>query len=81
MPTKGELLSIVKSSESPSIDSSWFPNTPIFYNYCTSSPTSNGVGVWEVEFAYGTSLEFGDRGEAFDSDLVSGYSLLVRLVR
>lgn len=81
LPTKGELLSIVKSSESPSIDSSWFPNTPIFSNYWTSSPTSNGVGAWEVEFAYGTSLEFGDRGEAFDSALVSGYSLLVRLVR
>jgi Protein of unknown function (DUF1566) len=82
MPTKEELISILKVTETPKIDSIWFPNTYPFY-YWTSSPrVFNADGrshqqAWDVDFRFSTGyFTFHDR------DLNSGYGLFpVRLVR
>ena len=81
MPTKDELLSIVKANENPRIDNAWFPNTVASYAapytfYYTSSPYLNlTTNVWGVDFAGGGALVLG---------LGNGFGLgktLTRLVR
>ena len=77
LPTKDELLGIVKTSEYPTIDNSWFPNTAD-WAYWTSSPYSGKanfalhVGFWDGR------LDTDDRG--LFTSYISGYDL-VRLVR
>lgn len=81
MPSKDELLGIVKASENPRIDNAWFPNTVAsgaapysFYN--TSSPYLNlTINVWGVDFAGGGALVLG-RGNGFGLG-----KTLTRLVR
>ena len=70
LPTKDELAGILASSGSPSIDTTWFPNTQASY-YWTSSPYVGVSGyAWYV---------------SFDSGYVNGnlrnYNFHVRLVR
>jgi hypothetical protein len=38
LPTKDELLGIVKTTEAPTIDNAWFLNTSLYSGYWTSSP-------------------------------------------
>ena len=75
LPTKDELLGIVKTSEYPTIDNAWFPNT-IDWNYWTSSPYAGyAYLVWIVNFGHGVA-GYDDRGYG------NGYGyVLVRLVR
>jgi Protein of unknown function (DUF1566) len=61
MPTKDELLGIVKTSETPTIDNSWFPNTASWY-YWTSSPYTGGTQyALTVSFDNG-DVSYNDRG-------------------
>jgi Protein of unknown function (DUF1566)/Repeat of unknown function (DUF5648) len=65
LPTKEELLGIVKASENPSIDNAWFPNTVASYAapysfYYTSTPYQDlTTNVWGVSFAGGGALVLG----------------------
>jgi len=74
LPTKDELLGIVKTSENPTIDNAWFPNTPQYRWYWTSSPYA-GVAhfAWVVNFGYG--------GASYDVRGNGNHDVLVRLVR
>lgn len=80
MPTKDELLGIVKTTEypTPTIDNTWFPNTVEWY-YWTSSPYEELYDdhlAWSVHFDYGFV--------SYDSRHLSDggpYRYLVRLVR
>ena len=77
LPTKDELLGIVKTTEYPNIDNAWFLNT-VDWGYWTSSPYAGyAYGAWVVGFG------FGDGGAGYDyRDLSLGVSnALVRLVR
>jgi hypothetical protein len=50
LPTHTELLGLVKSTESPTIDNAWFPNTGSMY-YWTSTPDQNySYFAWAVSF-------------------------------
>ena len=63
IPTKDELLSLVKSSESPKIDNAWFINTPAVTWYWTS--TSLGTAMaWGIQFSTGTASYGGRVGVA-----------------
>jgi Protein of unknown function (DUF1566) len=82
LPTKDELLGIVKTTESPVIDNAWFPNTPLYIAYWTSSPYVNNADnnaayyAWSVNFDDGSANVDGrNYWYAFE------YSRLVRLVR
>lgn len=69
MPTKFELLGLVKSdATNPSIDTTYFPNTQSYF-FWSSSP--HNYGVWFVDFNGGNS----------DSDYGSFLINYVRLVR
>ena len=76
LPTKNELLGIVKTTEVPTIDSAWFLNPPYYTSYWTSSPdTTFANNAWYVDF-YDGSVSYGSRGNSLR---ISEY--LVRLVR
>ena len=74
LPTKDELLGIVKTSETPTIDNAWFPNTVNWF-YWTSSPgAGNSYYAWDVNFRLGDAglnVRYG----------YNGGGELVRLVR
>ena len=70
LPTVDELKGLIVSGVTPSIDSSWFPNT-ISAFYWTSSPY-----VDDVRYAWGVNFFTGTVG--FN---LRNYTLLVRLVR
>jgi Protein of unknown function (DUF1566) len=80
LPTKDELLSIVKTSESPKIDNTAFPNTPQQFGwYWTASAYEGGsyrtTAAWVVGFDQGSA-------EADNRNLNFAYHhYLVRLVR
>jgi hypothetical protein len=74
LPTVSELLSIAIPTQSPAIDTTWFPNTGVDELYWTSTPDS-------LDSNYGVSVGFYD-GLAYTSDNRAFYSWhLVRLVR
>ncbi len=76
LPTKDELLGIVKTTEAPRIDNAWFPNTTQYGSYWSASPDpGNAYGAWYVYFYYGAAV-IGNRGNYNGSG-----SILVRLVR
>jgi Protein of unknown function (DUF1566) len=79
LPTKDELLGIVKTTEAPTIDIVWFPNTPLNSVYWTSTlyPITGGADfAWIVSFNDGHAYSDGLRGGQ------NGYlNFLVRLVR
>lgn len=57
LPTKDELLGIVKTSEYPMIDNVWFPNTVSGMPYWTSSPNVDyAESAWGVIFSYGSAF-------------------------
>ncbi len=72
LPTQGELLGIVKTTEYPAIDKMWFPNTANL-SYWTSSPHPGYVQLAGYVYFYN-----GGYGGAL-RDFNGGY--LVRLVR
>ena len=78
LPTKDELLGIVKTSESPTIDNAWFPNTLSNSSYWTSSPYLEGA-----HFAWYVGFNDGNAYGGYRDGYYSGGSLyyLVRLVR
>ena len=79
LPTKDELLGIVKTNAAaPMIDTDWFPNTPQYGLYWTSSPLA-GVAhfAWYVNFYNGYA--YGDGRDYYYYGNDSGN--LVRLVR
>lgn len=54
LPTKDELLGIVKTSESPTIDNVWFPNTAGRYYWTSSHDEASGAAyAWHVGFDFG----------------------------
>jgi hypothetical protein len=56
LPTKDELLGIVKTSGNPTIDNLWFPYTPANSLYWTSSPADGSAGsAWGVDFYVGSA--------------------------
>jgi Protein of unknown function (DUF1566) len=79
LPTKDELLGIVKTTEAPTIDNAWFLNTSLYSGYWTSSPYPGYAGyAWYVNFDFDFDFDFGS------ADVRGGYygnGLLVRLVR
>ena len=69
LPTKVELLGIVKTSESPTIDNAWFPNSRNWY-YWTSSPYAGAAArAWDVNFDNGNDGS-DDRGDIHGDDAV-----------
>ncbi len=82
LPTKDELLSIVKTTESPVIDNAWFPNTPLYIAYWTSSPYVNNADNNAAYYAW--SVNFDDGSANVDGRnywYAYEYERLVRLVR
>ncbi len=77
LPSKDELLGIVKTTEAPTIDNAWFPNTPLFSAYWTSSPYP-GYAIWAS--VVGFYAGYNDYDIRFSSYGLNG-NLLVRLVR
>ena len=76
LPTKNELLGIVKTTEAPTIDNAWFLNPPYYTSYWTSSPNATFAnGAWYVDFYDGGAYD-GSRGNSLR---IGKY--LVRLVR
>ncbi|HMS25864.1 MAG TPA: DUF1566 domain-containing protein [Burkholderiaceae bacterium] len=76
LPTKDELLVLVKDSEFPTIDNAWFPNTLDSRYYWTSTPFAGvDYNAWFVWFNHANALEGGRGG--FGSE----FDGLVRLVR
>ena len=75
LPTKDELIGIVKPTEYPTIDNAWFPNTMDWY-YWTSSPLAGYAHI-------ARSVHFFDGYASYELRDFSGYgySVLVRLVR
>ena len=71
LPTKDELLGIVDTDQSPTINSTWFPNT-LSVSYSTSTSYGDPLKVWNVGFIHGVG------GPGFVSR--SG-SIALRLVR
>ena len=76
LPTQSELLGIVKTNESPTIDNAWFPNTLQNGWYWTSSPytnntnnTNNTSTAWLVGFSNGF-VSYGSRIYGFSVRLV-----------
>ena len=63
IPTKEELQGILASSGSPTIDTTWFPNTPAT-GYWTSSPLVNANGAWYVDFIIGFVSSSNNRGQS-----------------
>lgn len=58
MPTKDELLGIVKKGNAPAIDTTYFPNTQSNF-FWSSSPGANGSNyAWIVSFVSGSSSGF-----------------------
>jgi Protein of unknown function (DUF1566) len=86
LPTKDELMSIVKTSENPKIDKNWFLNAPKYTApYWTSTPyvdpTNNYDSwyAWTVEFSDG--FAFGSpRNTRSSGKLIMNGSHRVRLV-
>jgi hypothetical protein len=75
LPTKDELLGIVKTNPALMIDTDWFPNTPQYSAYWTSSPyAGDAYYAWNVFFGGGDAY-IAYRGDDY------GNSSLVRLVR
>ena len=78
LPTKDELLGIVKTSQSPTIDNAWFPNTQLNSSYWTSSPYLDVAHfAWYVGFNDGNA--YGGYRDGYYSGGILYY--LVRLVR
>ena len=78
LPNKEELLGIVKTSEPPTIDKEWFPNTPLFSSYWTSLAYPDVAHfAWYVGFNDGNA--YGGYRDGYNSDGSLYY--LVRLVR
>ena len=70
LPTKDELLSIVKiNAAAPMIDTDWFPNTSRSF-WTSSTDAGDALGAWNVDFKRGVA-KFNGRGS----------NLAVRLVR
>jgi hypothetical protein len=77
LPTKDELLGIVKTAELPTIDNAWFPNTLEGY-YWTSSPYPGYyASAWVVAFYNGVAGSSGNR----DYNWGDFTFIFVRLVR
>jgi hypothetical protein len=73
MPNKDELLGIVKTTEAPKIDNAWFPNTPQYSWYWTSSDAGPAHGAGYVDF---------EDGYSYGQDRIGdSYPALIRLVR
>lgn len=70
LPTADELQSIVDYSVAypgPTVDGTWFPNTPSYSYYWTSSPYVGGsYYAWGVAFGYGL-VSYNDRGNGYSS--------------
>jgi hypothetical protein len=87
LPTEVELNGIVKgpinSHSAASIDSEWFPNTPVYSNYWTSSPWIFSSPQQLDGAAFGKVIDFFYGGT--DISLRTGYEVdingFVRLVR
>ncbi len=74
MPTTNELMSIVDygiAYPGPTIDTTWFPNTPASYFWSASASSGYSNGAWSVYFYYGYAYGYGK----------GGYGVQVRLVR
>lgn len=73
LPSRDELLGIVKTSESPKITNEWFPNSTNTSYWTSSGMADPRYGpdiAWTVAFNWGWSMNFS-----------RGFSMSVRLVR
>ncbi len=77
LPTKEELLGIVKTSEYPTIDNTWFPNTADLVYWSGSPYAGYAHGAWLAVFDIGLA-DVGYRDFGFGGHY---YGSLVRLVR
>jgi len=72
LPSAHELKSIVHyGSSSPSIDSTYFPNTSLAKPYWSATTAKNAVNAWAVTFQTGVSLAL-DKSMLFSVRLVRG---------
>jgi hypothetical protein len=62
LPSRSELMSIVRYDASPAINSTVFPGTPsgVFW---TSSPEAGTEGAWEIQFSLGSASTNGDKSQ------------------
>ena len=70
LPTKEELQGIVESTQSPAIDTAWFPNTQTRGYWAASPYVIDSNGAWSVNFNEGSVFSVSRNGD-----------LHVRLVR
>ena len=60
LPSRRELLTLVKAgADSPSIDTTYFPNTPEFGYWSGSSYDQNPDHAWTIYFTYGYPYFYG----------------------
>jgi Protein of unknown function (DUF1566)/Repeat of unknown function (DUF5648) len=55
LPTKDELVGLVKAAETPKIDNVWFPNVPTSGFYWTSTPHNTDQYAYVINFDDGTT--------------------------
>ena len=70
MPTKDELLTLIKQDSSPTLDTTWFPNTLISHFWSSSPNTSYAGNAWFVSFNNGQAYSYGYRSIGFGVRLV-----------
>jgi hypothetical protein len=78
MPTFDELKTLVKTGSSPTIDITWFPNTPASYVWSGSPDALMSSFAWVVYFGNGYSYH-GYRNDGFGVRLVRGGQSLAPL--
>jgi len=82
MPTQRELLTLVYADgSSPSIDPTYFPNTPTSHFWSGSSYVSDPIFAWYVYFVYGSSGTFKKKGDYYSGVVHRTDGIHVRLVR
>lgn len=64
LPTRDELVALVKSAETPQIDNAWFPNVATSGFYWSSTPHSQDQYAYAVNFDTGSGTGIGDRSKS-----------------
>ncbi|MEN9983870.1 MAG: hypothetical protein RI918_1839, partial [Pseudomonadota bacterium] len=77
LPTRDELVGLVKAAETPKIDNAWFPNVPTSGFYWSSTPHNLDQYAYTVNFDTGSGTGIGDRSKIFIIFVVLFFQILV----